>query len=53
MKHKLREYRLKLVILLEPRISGKMANLVFLRLGKKRWVRSEALGFSGVFDAMG
>lgn len=47
MKHLMREYMLKVVILLEPRVSGDTANRVCNRLGKKRWARSEAIGFSG------
>lgn len=43
----MREFQQKIVILLEPRISGAMTDTVCVRLGKKRWARSEAMGFSG------
>lgn len=48
LKEILRVHRPALVILLEPRINGDSANAVCRRmLGKTRWVRSEATGFSG------
>lgn len=34
------------VILLEPRISGEVADVVCKSLGKSRWIRSEATDFS-------
>lgn len=43
----MRGFRPKIVILLEPRISSASADCVCKKLGKKRWVRSEANGFSG------
>lgn len=35
------------IILLEPKINGDIADDVCKSLGKSRWVRSEAEGFSG------
>lgn len=43
----LRTFRLNIIILIEPRISGEAADKVCRGLGKRRWVRSEARGFSG------
>lgn len=43
----MREFRLKIVILLEPRTRGETADKVCKKLGKKRWVRSKLVGFSG------
>lgn len=34
-------------IFLEPRISGATADAVCMKMGKDRWIRSEADGFSG------
>lgn len=47
MKELMREYKPKIVVLLELRVSGEMMDRVCQRLGKKRSVRSEAIGFSG------
>src|SRR4051812_37072007 len=47
LRQLMREFRQKIVILLEPRISGAMADMVCAKFGRKRWARSEALGFSG------
>lgn len=48
---KLREilvgFRPKIVILMDPWISGKMKDKVCKKLGKIWWIRSEAVGFSG------
>lgn len=43
----MRVFRPKNTILLEPRISKEVADRVCNKLGKKRWVRSEAMGFNG------
>lgn len=42
-----REYKHLIVVLLEPRISEAKADEVCSKLGKKKWIRSEASGFSG------
>lgn len=42
MKEIMREYRPMIVILVEPRVSGEVADRVCKSLGKKRWIRSEA-----------
>lgn len=47
MNELIRELRPKIVIIIEPRISGLAADNVCKRLGKKQWIRSEARGFSG------
>lgn len=46
VKELMRDYKPKIVILLEPRISGETATKVCQKLGKKSWVRSELVGFS-------
>lgn len=47
IKDIIREYKPKTVILLKPRINGEMATKVCQKLGKKRWVSSESVGFNG------
>lgn len=47
MKEILRSIRPKIIILIEPRISGEDAEKVCKGLGRRRWVRLEARGFSG------
>lgn len=47
IKEMLKEQRPTIVILLEPRISGDTADVVCKKIGKTRWIRSEARGFSG------
>lgn len=47
LKEILRNFRLKIIILMEPRISGEAADKICGGLGKKKWLRSEARGFSG------
>lgn len=47
IKELLREYKPKILILLEPRISGETADKVCQKFGKKSWARSESVGFSG------
>lgn len=47
IKELLREYKPKILILLEPRISGAIADKVYRNNGRRRWIRSEAMGFSG------
>lgn len=42
-----RQYRPTIILLLEPKISGSKADGVCCKLGKNRWLRSEAEGFSG------
>lgn len=39
LKQMMREYRPKIIILLEPQISGETADRVCKRLGKKHWAR--------------
>lgn len=46
MREIIRLYKPSVIILLEPRVSGATADSVCKRLGMKRWVRSEASGFS-------
>lgn len=46
MKHLMSEQRPMVLILIEPKVSGVMADRVCRKLGKKRWARSEAFGFS-------
>lgn len=41
----IREHKPMVVILLEPRVSGEVADVICKSLGKNRWIRSEALGF--------
>lgn len=40
-------YRPKLIILLEPRLSGEGANEVCKKIERSHWIRSESWGFSG------
>lgn len=47
LKEMLRNFRPKIVILMEPQISGEAVDKVCRGLGRKRWIRSEARGFSG------
>lgn len=47
IKELLREYKPKILILLEPRISGEVADKVCRKLGRRCWIRSEVLGYSG------
>lgn len=47
MKELLKEHRPSIMVLLEPRISGDIEDEVCRKLGKKRWLRLEAAGFSG------
>lgn len=46
IKELMKEHRLSIVILLEPRISGDSADVVCKKLGLRCWIRSEAIGFS-------
>lgn len=46
MKEIVKEYRLTVVVLLEPRISGDTADGVCNKLGKKRLIQSEVAGLS-------
>lgn len=46
LKELLRAFRPKIVILIEPRISGDAVDKVCRGLGRRRWIRSEARGFS-------
>lgn len=43
----MRIHRPLMVILVEPKISGALADNICRRLGKNHWIRSEARGFSG------
>lgn len=46
MKEMLKEYKPRIVIRFEPRISGATADAICKKLGKKKWIRSEVVGFS-------
>lgn len=46
MKELLRAFRPKIIILIEPMISGEAVDKVCKGLGRRRWIRSEARGFS-------
>lgn len=43
----MRGFRPILIVLLEPKISGEVANVICKKIGKNRWGRSKADGFSG------
>lgn len=43
----MKEFRPKIVILLEPRISREIVDRVCKKLGNKKWARAKAFGFSG------
>lgn len=46
----MKEFRPSIVVLLKPRISGLTANDVCAKLGRRRWIHSEAAGFnSGIW----
>lgn len=51
MKEIMREHIPHVIILLEPRTSGDTTDTIYKKLGKKKWmkkwIRSEAAGFSG------
>lgn len=47
MKELLRAFKPKIVILIEPRISGEAADKVCKCLGRKSWIRAEERGFCG------
>lgn len=47
MHELMRVFKLMIIILLEPKVSGEAADKVFKKLGKKRLVRSEASSFNG------
>lgn len=47
LKDLIRVHRPLIIILLEPRINGEVADSVCKRIGKRKWVQSEADGFSG------
>lgn len=47
VKDLLREYKPLIFVLMEPRISKAKADEVCRKLGKKKWIRSEASVFSG------
>lgn len=46
MKELLRLHKSSIVVLIEPKISGVEADVPCRKLGKTRWCRSEAVGFS-------
>lgn len=43
----MKEVRPRIVVLLEPWISGITADEVCAKLGRRNWIHSEAVGFSG------
>lgn len=47
IKEFIRVHRPVITILMEPRISGEVADSVCKKLGYKRWVRSDSEGFNG------
>lgn len=47
MRELMNEVRPAIVVLLEPRISSLTADAVCAKLGRRRWIQSEATGFSG------
>lgn len=47
MKELKRRYNPMIIVLMEPRISGELADAVCWKIGKNYWVRSESEGFSG------
>lgn len=47
IKDVMKEHRPSIVVLLDPHVSGVTADLVCEKLRLKKWVRSEAFGFSG------
>lgn len=47
IKDLIRVHRPLIIILLEPRINGEVADSVCKRMGKRKWVRSEADGVLG------
>lgn len=42
-----RLYSLAIIIHVEPKISGTLADEVCKKIGQNRWIRSESTGFSG------
>lgn len=46
MKNMMRELRTKMIIIIDPKVSGAVTDRVCRDLGKKRWIRAEARGFS-------
>lgn len=52
MKEIIRTHKLIILIIIEPRISGREAEEACLKLGKSDWARSEAMGFSDGIGAL-
>lgn len=46
MREIIREHRPRIIIIIEPRISGDAPDRMCEKLGKRRWIRAEATGFS-------
>lgn len=46
VKEILRQYRPQMLIILEPQVSGAVADKVCKSLGRSKWIRAKALGFS-------
>lgn len=53
MKDIMREFRPKIIIHIEPKISDAVADRVCKDLGKKQWIKLEARGFSRGFGCCG
>lgn len=47
MKELMRNFKPKIIVLLEPRGSGEAADHVCKNLGRRKWIRAEARGFLG------
>lgn len=48
LRNFVQHYKLDMVALLEPRISGEWADKVCTQIGFANWIRVEVVGFSGV-----
>lgn len=48
MKEFMRYYKPAIILLMMPKISGEIADGIYNRLGKNRWIRANAEGFSCV-----
>lgn len=47
MKEFMRSYKPIIILLMEPRRSGEIADEICNKLGKNKWIRADAEGFSG------
>lgn len=47
MNELMRNFKQKIIVLIEPRVSGEVANRICKKLGRKKWIRAESWGFSG------